>query len=92
MSPACIRFRFWLDDDAGREPDSAEQRAREAHLLECPDCREEMKGIVVQSATVNAVFRSAEAPPALPASLVKGCVEAMRRAARGGSEQARSSG
>jgi ribosomal protein L34E len=80
MSKPCGRARSWLDDDEDRAPTAREQKARSEHLRACADCREELKGIVAQRATVNGVF-SAEAPlPSVSGALVAKCVKAMVRA------------
>ncbi len=80
MSGTCARFRSWMDDD--RRPDEVEERARAEHLRACGDCREEMKGIVVQRALVPGAFGSGAAGAPLPEDMVARCVGAMARAAR----------
>ncbi len=92
MSSSCGCFRFWLDDEEALDRSSLEWLARAEHHRVCPDCREEMMGIIAQRAAVRGVFRSEHAEAPLAESLVKRCVSAMVRAARGGREAGRSSG
>jgi hypothetical protein len=87
MSSACLRFRFGLDDDDAREPDSAEQHARAEHLLVCADCTDATKGIVAQRTIVAGAFASSEAPPPLSESLITRFVQSMTRAARGDADR-----
>ena len=85
--------QFWLQDrDHGADGDSIEQQACAAHLLVCEDCRETMKGIVAQRATVRGVVRASEAPRPLSEDLVARCIGAMVRAARNEAGLGRSAG
>ncbi len=93
MSTSRDCARFWLEGpDDGADPDSIEQQARAAHLSVCEDCREEMKGIVVQRATVRGGVRSSEIDRPLSRDLVARCVNAMVRAARDEKDLGRSAG
>ncbi len=92
MNDSCARYRFWLEEDEGRTPDSVEQQARAEHLRVCEDCREEMKGVVAQRATVRGVFRPEAAPPPLSGAFVRRCVSAMVQATREEGNRGRSTG
>jgi hypothetical protein len=83
VSASCGCFRFWLDDDEGLDPDSADEQARAAHLLVCPGCREETEGIVAQRASVRSVFRSSGLLRPLSEAQVTKFLDAMRDARRG---------
>ena len=76
----CLRFR--PDEGDERERGALEQQADAEHLQVCPDCREEMKGTVVQRATVRGVYQSIAATVPLSEKLVTRCLDAMKRAAR----------
>ncbi len=92
MTTSCHRIRSMLDDDEIRGTDSREERARAEHLRACADCREELKGVIAQRATLQGVFLAEDAPPPLSEALVTRYVTAMVRAARGDMDAGLSAG
>jgi hypothetical protein len=81
LSRACGCFRFWLDDDETPTDDAFEARVQAEHRRLCPDCREEMAGIVAQRALLRASFAARETAPLDPPSVAR-FVDAMTAAAR----------
>jgi|GEM_PF-2439836 len=80
MSRSCGCFRFWLDDDETPAADLLERLAAAEHLRLCPDCHEEMTGIVAQRTALRAAYPASDVAP-LVESRVRRIVDAMMRAA-----------